>query len=826
MLAVVARLRYELRVGRRAWIASVLLVGLFAGAVLVAAAGARRTGTAYPRLLGQARASDVFISPYERRFQGSYEQIRSLPQVADAGLAAVPVMAQVDSAGIGDFMVFAMASADGRFGYTINRPKVLAGRLPDPDRSDEALLDPNTARRFGVTIGEELTLRAFDEEPADRVRIDPSEGSPATFRVVGIGVFPDQVVPTQFIDELPRLFITPAAYRLYGTAPNSVVYEQIFVRLKPGADVDAFRADVERITAEDPLAQGHDFGFDVDRTRKVQRAIRPQATALALFAVLAALAGVLIVGQSLSRQVLLDSVEYPTLRGLGMSRRQLVAVAAGRVGITALCGGLLGAGVAIATSSTMPIGPARLAEPDPGASANLPLLTAGVACLVVLLLAACAWPVWKAASSSSGVLGTAEMPGGQRLSWLAAAVSRLGAPAAAVTGVRMAVEPGHGRSAVPTRAVLAGTVIALLAVAGALTFGVNLDRLVSNPSRYGQGWDASLEGGYSLLPTHAVVDRLAADPAVAEYSAGNFGEVSIQGTQVAAVGIDRLRGSAFPTLLEGRPPLDADEIVLGTNVLRRAGRSVGEGVAVEVGDSKREMRIVGRAVFPTLGLPGLRATGLGEGAAVTGDVLPASSSDPRYSPDAKYNFFLVRFQPGARADGLRRLEADTRRTDGPFGSPCQTNTDGACLFTVQRPGDISNYANVRSTPLVLAGVLLLLGAATLAHGLITSVARRRRDLAILRALGFVRRQVSDTVTWQATTVALLSILIGIPLGLALGRSAWILFADRLGADPDPIVPVVPLVAAMSAAVVVANLVALLPARAARRIDPAAVLRAE
>ncbi len=240
----------------------------------------------------------------------------------------------------------------------------------------------------------------------------------------------------------------------------------------------------------------------------------------------------------------------------------------------------------------------------------------------------------------------------------------------------------------------------------------------------------------------------------------------------------------------------------------------------------REMRIVGRAVFPSLGLPGFSATGLGEGAALTGDVLPASSSDPRYSPDAKYNFFLVRFHAGAANDGLRRLEADTRRVDGPFGPPCQTNTDGACLFTVQRPGDIANYAEVRATPLVLAGVLLLLGATTLAHGLVTSVARRRRDLAILRALGFVRRQVSATVVWQATTVALLSILIGLPLGLALGRSAWILFADWLGVDPDPLVPVVPLVVAVPAAVIGSNLIALLPARAARRIDPAAPLRSE
>lgn len=826
MRTVVARLRSELPVRGRAWVASVLLVGLFAGVVLAAAAGARRTETAYPRLLAAARASDVFVSPYERRLRGSYEEIRSLPQVAEAGLAAVPIMARVDSSGTGDFLVFATTSADGRFGYTINRPKVLEGRLPRPDQATEAMVDPNTARKLALSVGQDLTLRAFDEEPADRAHIGPGDGRPATFRIVGIGVFPDQVVPTQFLDELPRLFLTPAAHRLYAVVPSSIVYEQIFVRLKPRADVDAFRAEVDRIMADDPDARGHDFGFDSDRTAKVQRAIRPQAAALALFAVLAGIAGLFIVGQTLSRQILLDSTEYPTLTALGMSRRQLIAMTVIRVAVIGLAGGLLGAVLAVASSPTMPIGPARLAEPSPGVSVNVALLVTGVGCLVVLLLGVTAWPIWKAASSPAGMLATSEMPGADRASWLAAAVARVGAPASAVAGVRLAVEPGHGRSAVPVRTTLVGTVVALLAGAGAVTFGTNLDRLVSTPSRYGQSWDASLEGGYSLLPTEAVVARLMSDPAVADFSGGNFGEVSIAGKQIPAVGIDARRGGVFPTLLEGRPPAAPDEIVLGTNVLRRINRSVGERIEVEVGGMGREMWIVGRAVFPTLGLPGFSATGLGEGAAVGDSVLPPASSDPRYGPGDIYNFFLVRFHPNAADDGVRRLEADTRRPDGPFGPPCQTNTDGPCLFTIQRPGDIANYARVRATPVALASLLLLLGGTSLAHGLVTSVERRRRDLAILRALGFLGRQVSAAVVWQATTVAVLATLIGLPLGVATGRSAWVLFADRLGVDPDPFVPLASLLVGALSVLVAANFIALLPAHAARRTSPAAALRSE
>ena len=826
MLAVLTRLRHDLRLHWRGWLASVVLVGLFAGVVLAAAAGARRTSTAYPRYLHTARASDVFVSPYERLLRGSYEEIRSLPQVAEAGLAAVPIMARVDRSGTGDFLLLATTSADGRFGYTINRPKVLEGRLPRSNEAAEALIDPNTARKLRLSLGEEVTLRAFDEEPADRSRIEPGDGRPATFRIVGIGMFPDQVVPTQFVDELPRLFLTPAAHQLYAAAPSSIVYEEIFVRLKAGADVDTFRHEVDRITGADPDARGHDFGFDSDRTAKVQRAIRPQAVALALFAGLAGFAGLLIVGQSLARQILLDATEYPILRALGMSRQQLVAMTLFRVAGIALAGGLVGTILAIASSPAMPVGPARLAEPDPGVSVDATLLAAGLAGLPVLLMALSVRPAWKATSSAGGTLGTSEMPRAERPSWLAAVVARLGAPAPVVAGVRLAVEPGHGRSAVPVRTTIASAVVALLAAAGATTFGTNLNRLISMPSRYGQSWDASLDGGYSLLPTDAVVTRLSGDPAVAAFSGGNFGEVSIGGKQVSAVGIDALRGTVFPTLLEGRPPARSDEIVLGTSVLRRIQRAVGDRIAVEVGGVEREMSIVGRAVFPTLGLPGFSPTGLGEGAAVAGSVLPAPSSDPRYGPGDIYNFFLVRFHPTAADDGLRRLEADTRRPGGPFGPPCQTNTDGPCVFTVQRPGDISNYARVRATPLALASLLLLLGGASLAHGLIASVDRRRRELAILRALGFLRRQVSATVAWHATTVAVLAMAIGLPLGVAVGRSAWVLFADRLGIDPRPMVPLGPLLVGAPSVVLAANLVALVPALAARRAGAVGALQAE
>jgi ABC-type antimicrobial peptide transport system permease subunit len=120
----------------------------------------------------------------------------------------------------------------------------------------------------------------------------------------------------------------------------------------------------------------------------------------------------------------------------------------------------------------------------------------------------------------------------------------------------------------------------------------------------------------------------------------------------------------------------------------------------------------------------------------------------------------------------------------------------------------------------------LLALGTTAHALITSVRRRRRDLAILKTLGFRRGQISQTVAWQATTFALVAGLIGVPLGIAGGRWAWRLVAEQLGVAAGPVVPPVPVLAIVAGALLVANLLAAGPGWTAARIQPAAALRSE
>jgi hypothetical protein len=143
------------------------------------------------------------------------------------------------------------------------------------------------------------------------------------------------------------------------------------------------------------------------------------------------------------------------------------------------------------------------------------------------------------------------------------------------------------------------------------------------------------------------------------------------------------------------------------------------------------------------------------------------------------------------------------------------------------PISLVNFGEAVNFPLIVGCVLAIFGVATLLHLLVVSVVRRRREMGLLKALGFVSVQVGATVLWQATTVALVGIVIGVPLGIVVGRVVWNAFATNLGAVPIAIVPGLTIAVLAIAVIVVANALALIPAvTSARRRSVGQLLRTE
>lgn len=818
MDAVWVRLRSDFRSRWRSWLSLTLLLGVFGGIVLAAAAGARRTDTAYPRFLEHSDAADVAIVGAEREASDALER---LPQVAAGETSARFFLNPVDASGRMDLGAGQpVAAVSDLQGWGVERPKLLAGRLPRADREDEALSSRVFAQRNHLDVGSTFTVRQFtsesDFENFDPNRVEPWRGKPLTFTVVGIAVSPTDVVPTHESEWAQGLTLTPAFFRAH--AEESVAPSQL-IRFKPGTSMADFQGAMGEVAKLHPELQEVAVEPQAPLHAQVKRAIRPQAVALAIFALLSGIATFLILGHTISRQLAIESTDAPTLRALGMTARQLFTVAMLRVGCLAVVGSVLAVLIAIASSPLMPIGPARLAEPSPGFAVNGGLLTLGFLAVVVLMLARAALPAWRAAAvASQPLLGTAELTGAGQGSRMADAAAQAGLPASASTGMRMALEPGHGRSAVPVRSTLVATVVAIASVAAAATFSANLKRLVDTPPSWGRGWDLTFDGHAAPLVREPGIARLDSNPNVTAFAGGTVGfDVLVEGKEVPTLGFDPQssrsgKESVFPTLLEGRQPFNDSEIVLGTKVLRRIHRSVGDEVDVRIGEASHRMRVVGRAVFPSIGGFLTEATGLGTGAAVMPSLL--TQGDPERTEEP-YTFFAVRVQPGI---SVEKLYEEVVRPGGPCPFPC--------YLRPAQPPEITNYKRILGTPLALAGVLALLAVATLAHTLVTSISRRRRDLAILKTLGFSRSQVSTTVAWQATTLAAIAAVVGLPLGVAAGRWGWSLLADQLGVDTSAVTPAVQILLALPAAVLVANLIAALPARAAAQTQPALALRTE
>jgi FtsX-like permease family len=813
MSAVLRVAAHMLRTRWRGWVLLALLVAVGGGAVLAAAAGARRTDSAYPRFLRASEASDVAVSPARTGLGGYFRALAQLPGAAvvapAVGLNILPTGAPAGTSAVAEVAV------DGRLWHQVDRPKLLAGRLPRAGRAGEIAIDQNGAARLHLRVGSTLRMMALPNVPPGA----PGGGArirKLTEHVVGIVVTRSSVDPVTDNDQLPHILATAALWHHLGS--NYLAYEAAYVRLKPGTTAGEFGRRAQALARRFPGTGGQIVLADASsQAATVERLIRPEAISLALFALVLALTVLLIVGQAAVRQLAAASADTPVLAALGMTRAQLTAAGLIGVGIAAAAGAVAAAGVAVAASPLMPIGTARLAEPDPGVSIDWTVLAPGAVAIVGLLVAGAAPAAWRFASPRS--VG----PGGERARWATrnrpdAWLAWTDAPVTAILGARFTLGRG-GRAGGQVRGALAGAMLAVLAVTAAFTFGASLLQLVHSPSRYGQRWAAAIDLQFSgITPVQA--DRLIGrDPVVSGWSLGDHGTVSIHGVVVPAIGLTAARGPLLsPTLLRGSPPRTGHEIDLGTSTLRQLGLHLGETVTVTIGGRPFPDRIVGQAVFPNFGQGGFTPTDLGDGAETTAAVLRPQAGALGAGPG--FQIVLVRFRPGqSRAADL----AGFRRAMAGF---CRNVQQSTCVVTDQRPNGVADYARIDGIPEVLALLIAVLGVAVLGQAIVVSGWRRRRDFATLKALGLVPRQVQAIVAWQATTMIALALLAGLPLGVAVGRWAWALFSGGLGVPPGALVPVPFVLLIVPAAILLANAVAFWPGRTAARLRPAQALRAE
>ena len=379
-------------------------------------------------------------------------------------------------------------------------------------------------------------------------------------------------------------------------------------------------------------------------------------------------------------------------------------------------------------------------------------------------------------------------------------------------GIGLALHRGAGRTAVPVRSAVTSAAVGVAALSAAIVFAASLSHLLASPALYGVTWDAAVtnNSGTSTGPMMSTVKHDRQVAAWATFSAGL--PLRTGRTEFEAIVLEMPRGASFvPAPVTGRLPASDGEIALGTQTLRHLHAHIGATIRVSIpvlGTRARPMTIVGTTVFPTLS----DTLGLGTGAALTPAglryLVPATTRVP--PPAAMF----VRFRPGIEPQAGRQALATRLAEAGSF------TVDGPAT-----PTDLLNFGQVQDLPQVLGLGLAAVALLTIAHLLITSV-RRRRDFAILRALGFTSWQVRGTLCWQALTLAGIALVIGVPAGIACGRLSWQVFAHQLGITPVVAVPLALLAVMAAGWLAAAAVIAVLPGQAATRNPPARALRSE
>jgi hypothetical protein len=460
---------------------------------------------------------------------------------------------------------------------------------------------------------------------------------------------------------------------------------------------------------------------------------------------------------------------------------------------------------AIVASNWFPVGLGRKVDPRRGVHADWVVLLPGAIAIALLVLGATALIAWFSCRASESTAARVQLG---PVSWV-----RRTAPVALGLGATMAFDGGSGRRRVPVRAALVGAVAGVLGVVATLTINHGLTDALRHPERAGVAWDAQVSPLTSDFTPDGVrpglVDQVRAVPDVTSVA-----EVDRMVIEVNDLGVPTFTVRPPPSsdatiglvTIEGRDPQQADEAAIGPATARLL--HVGIGDTMTVGPAGTRVRVVGKALFPST----VHAT-FDEGLWLTPVTYDANLPDEDGDPSIEATV-VARFRDGVDT------EAATKRLEQVLGD------DVGLVGSADLPPELVNLRNVRGLPTLLAGFLALLAIAALGHVLATSVRRRRHEFAVLRALGVTRRGVRLILSAQGTAIGLAGILLGIPLGLAVGRMGWQAVADQvplLYASPFGLLA---LAAVIPVVVVVANLLAVWPGRRASRLHPAEVLRAE
>jgi len=756
MGAIWFRANIWLRRHRRRVVVTALVVGVVAATALGITAGTRRTGSAPDRFTVAAGGDPDF----------QITQLAGAPITKQ--LAAVPGVTSAKS--IAFLLAFPLSPKDGSPLTDMNPfagnddvigSQVVRGRFVDPDVPGEftanEVLMGDLERRFGTRIGDTFPIVSFAGDQVEaNVDLSTMEPEGPTFEATLVGV---TRAPSDFDESMQQMVFSAATLEKY----SDIAVIQTIIAVSHDSTV----SDDEVTNA----ARGINGGTDLYTTElkivsdSARRAVNYQTFALWFVSGIAMLAAAVVTAQIAGRSLRLDQGERRAVTSLGWTGRQLAAERAVEGAAIGLAAVPVAAVLGYLGTAAFPLGVLHNFEADPGPSIDWTVTLLGALALVLV------------AAGAGAVVGYRERA--RLLSGRTATVPPWGGMPVAV-GTHYATETPSGRrnwtSAVLGSLGVAGIVAALIA-------GLSLNSVVDDGSRWGVNYDALYGNPYA--PANDDIVTPVADTAdTAAVTGATNGSLVVNGTPVPSFAFETAKGHIVPTVLDGREPSEDDEIGLGEEVMRRLDVAVGDTVQVTGADGEaRPFEVVGTAVTPG---------NAGNGAVTT------FAAYLELEPSATKNIVLVDYRPG------REKEGEAAVTAALYTPPDALAT----------PTSIKALERVTAAPFLLAGVIGTLLLASGAYVLASSVRSRAREFGALRAMGGTRQQLRSVVHWQSVVAVVATIAVGIPIGIAAGRLVVNRVVTTLGIVPGSVVPAWLVVASIAGPLLLATIVALVPARSA------------
>jgi hypothetical protein len=354
-----------------------------------------------------------------------------------------------------------------------------------------------------------------------------------------------------------------------------------------------------------------------------------------------------------------------------------------------------------------------------------------------------------------------------------------------------------------------GVAVGLAAAAGCLV--ASFDRVIDHPVRYGAWWDMAV-GQYSASePYNDAVERIRALPDVAA-AAGYLEDtntITLDGIEVPYIALAPVVGTPMPVITSGLAPTGPDEAALGAETARVLHKRIGDTVTLALPPGApttikpRPLRIVGLALLAN---PVRSSADVAEGVVLDADLAQ------QFSPSGSVpQSIAIRFAPGV--DQRAAIESVVAQFPGSARRALP-------------PADLRNLERLRWVPWLIALLVAVLALGSLVHALVTLLQRHASDLAVFAALGLTRGQRRRVGVVSGLALMGLSVLIGVPGGIVLGRWIWRAVARRTSVPSGPITTWSPTLLAVMGALAVGAGVAAAAGRRVTRGSPAVQLRVE